>query len=269
MSGKIALVTGANSGIGLEASVALARRGFTVVMACRDRARGEEAAKLAQERSGGKTEFLALDLNSLDSVRKAAAEFKSRHEELHVLLNNAGVFLRERGTTADGFEATLGVNHLGHFLLTKLLLERMKSGARVVNVSSVAHKSAKWDWDDVQLEKGWGGWRSYANSKLANVWFTRELARRAPPGVTTDAVHPGGVATNIFRRIPGPLRWVLSKALISPEQGAAPLVMLCVDDVKGTGRYFDKMKERTASAAARDDAAAKRFWELSETLAGK
>ena len=273
MSDKhVCLVTGANSGIGLEAAVELARRGFHVVLGCRDRARGEQALREVRTRSGGSAELLLLDLSSLASVRQAAAELSRRHPRLTVLLNNAGLICTTRSTTVDGFETAFGVNHLGHFLLTRLLLPSLQAAApsRIVNVSSEAHRGARWDWEDVQLEKGFGRIRSYANSKLANIWFTRALARRLPAGVTTTAVHPGSIATNFFRNWPAPVRLGLRLFFPSPEVGARPLVRLAADEdaAAKSGVYFDKLRERLPSAAAQDDAAAERLWQLSETLAG-
>jgi NAD(P)-dependent dehydrogenase (short-subunit alcohol dehydrogenase family) len=271
-SPRVALVTGANSGIGLAASEELARRGFLVVLGCRDRARGEAAVGEVVAKSGGRAELLLLDLASLRSVREAAAELKRRHPALSLLVNNAGLWNRQRRLTADGHESTFGVNHLGHYALTLELLDALKAGApaRIVNVSSQAHHAARWDWEDVQREKRWSGVRAYADSKLANVWFTRELARRLPPGVAVNAVHPGGIATGIFRQAPGPFRGLLDAVLPGPEKGAAPVVRVACDPaLEGvSGRYFNRLKEQPPSAAGQDDVAAARLWELSRTLVG-
>lgn len=271
----VCLITGANSGIGFEAAVALANRGYHVVMGCRDQKRGEEAVATVRERSKGEAELLLIDLSSQASVRKAADELKKKHPKLKVLLNNAGVWTKTRELTKEGVEMTLGVNHLGHFLLTKLLWDNLKAAApsRVVNVASAAHRGARWDWGDPQLERWprrWGGLVAYANSKLANIWFTMELSRRLPAGVTATAVHPGGIATNIFRGAPGALRFILDRVLPGPETGARPLVRLAADgDVEGlSGVYFEKMKPSRPTALARDDEAAKKFWEYSEGLLG-
>jgi NAD(P)-dependent dehydrogenase (short-subunit alcohol dehydrogenase family) len=267
---SVALVTGANTGIGFEAAVALAKKGFHVVLGCRDKARGEEALRLVRERSAGSAELLLVDLSSQESIRRAAAESLRLHPRLKVLLNNAGLVTRTRQTTREGVETTLGVNHLGHFLLTQLLLPSLQAGApsRIVNVSSDAHRGAKWDWDDPQIERGWGTLRAYANSKLANVWFTRELSRRLPAGVTATAVHPGAIATDIWRSAPKLARVFLNWVLPSAEKGSRPLVRLAADgDVEGlSGRYFDRLKEREPSKAGQDDASAGRLWELSERL---
>lgn len=264
------LVTGANSGIGLAASVELARRGYLVVMGCRDRGRGEAAVRRVVETTGGKAELLPLDLASLKSVREAAAELKRRHPALNVLVNNAGLWSRRRRETVDGLESTFAVNHLGHFVLTLELLGALEAGApsRVVNVSSEAHRWADWDWDDVQRQKRWSGLRAYSDSKLANIWFTRELARRLPPGVTTNAVHPGGIATGIFREAPGWVRGLFDLVLPGPEKGAAPVVRLACDEALSgvSGRYFSRFDEKPPTPAARDDAQAARLWDYSESL---
>lgn len=270
---KVCLVTGGNSGIGLEAGVELARRGYLVVLGCRDEARGRAAVEEVQRRSGGKAELLLMDLASLASLRQAAAELRERHPKLKVLLNNAGRICDRREETRDGVEAVLGVNHLGPFELTRGLLPALQAGApsRIVNVSSAAHARASWDWSDPQLEKGWSRMRAYANSKLANIWFTRELARRLPPGVTATAVHPGVVATNLFRGWPAFVQWGMRLFFRTPEDGARPLVKLAdAPEVAGkTGVYFDRLDEKTPSAAAQDDAGAKRLWDYSEALAAK
>lgn len=270
----VCLITGANSGIGFEAAAALAERGYHVILGCRDQKRGEEAVRLVRERSRGDAELLLVDLASQGSIRKAADEVRKRHRKLKVLLNNAGIWNKTRQTTAEGIEATLGVNHLGHFLLTKLLWDGLAAAApsRVVNVSSAAHRGARWDWGDPQIERWsrWGGLRAYANSKLANIWFTMELSRRLPPGVTATAVHPGGIATNIFRDAPAFLRGVFGAVLPGPAAGARPLVRLAADpDVEGlSGVYFEKLKQSRPTELARDDQAAKKFWEYSEGLIG-
>ena len=272
MKGRVCLVTGANSGIGLATAAELAKRGASVVMACRDRSRGEAAVKLVRETAGAEPELLLLDLGSLASVRSAAETFKRSHDRLHVLVNNAGVWSSSRRLSADGLELTFAVNHLGHFLLTHLLLDVLQAGApsRIVNVSSNLHYGASIDFGDLQLEKGYGGQRAYGRSKLANVLFTRELARRLPPGITANAVHPGVIATNLVRDLPWVVRAAWNALTADAVRGAAPSVRLaCEGDVEGrSGFYFDKLQEKAPSAAALDDAAARRLWDLSAALAG-
>jgi len=273
MKGKVCLVTGATSGIGYEAALELARRGAKVVLTARDQARGEKSREaLRAAVAGADVELLACDLADLRSVRAAAAEFKTRHDRLHVLLNNAGVWHTTRKTTKDGLEETFGANHLGPFVLTNLLVDVLKASApaRVVNVSSALHYRGRMNWDDLQMEKNYDGTAAYSNSKLANVLFTRALAKRLEGSrVTVNAVHPGVIATSLSREMPKFVRVFLPYVLSTPQKGARPLVRLSADaDVDGvTGRYFDKLKEKKASAAALDDAAAERLWKVSEELA--
>jgi NAD(P)-dependent dehydrogenase (short-subunit alcohol dehydrogenase family) len=199
---KTVLITGANSGIGLETTRVLAGMGARIVMACRDRAKADPLRdQLAGETGNDQLEVMDLDLASLADIRRFAAEFGERHGRLDVLLNNAGCFSMTRQETVDGFELTFGTNHLGPFLLTTLLLPMLRDtpAARIVNVASAAHTAAKLDWDDLQMTRRYKGFPAYANSKLANVLFTFELARRlADDDVTVNALHPGHVATNIW-----------------------------------------------------------------------
>jgi len=274
MKGKICLVTGATSGIGYEAALALARSGATVVLTARDKTRGETAREAIRAAvSGAEVEVLPCDLADLASVRAAAAEFKKRHNRLHVLLNNAGVWHTSRQVTKDGLEGTFAANHLGPFVLTNLLLDVLKASApaRVVNVSSSLHSRGRMNWDDLQMEKRYDGTAAYSNSKLANVLFTRELSQRLKGArVTVNSVHPGVIATSLSRELPKVVRWALPYFLATPAEGARPLVRLCTDeDVEvTTGRYFDKLKEKKASPEALDDAAAARLWKVSEELSG-
>lgn len=271
--GPVCLVTGATSGIGFAASLELARRGAFVVLAGRDPGRVAQAAEQIQVRvPEARLDTLLVDLASLESVRKGADSFAKTHERLHVLLNNAGVWARRREATKDGFELTFEANHLGPFLLTRLLLGTLKASApaRIVNVSSQIHYRGRMRWDDLQLEKGFDGQTAYAQSKLANVLFTRELARRLPASVTANAVHPGVIATGLMRAMPWPVPLIAKAVLASPETGAAPLVRLALDaDVEGlTGRYFDKLHEKRPSDEALDDRSAARLWELSSKAVG-
>ena len=273
-AGKTALVTGANTGIGLETAVALAARGAHTILLCRDRARGEAALAAVRGRTGSsRVELLLADLASLASVRAGAKELLERHERLDVLVNNAGVWTGQRRTSPDGHELTFAVNHLGPFLLTSLLEPALAKGApaRVVNVSSTLHTSGRIDWDDLQLTRGWGAQKAYAQSKLLNVLFTRELARRlAPRRVTANAVHPGVVATDLARDFPWLVRKAIGIFFLSPSQGAEAQVWLATDPALDgkTGCYFHRKKETEASPAARDDEAARRLFRLSAELVG-
>jgi NAD(P)-dependent dehydrogenase (short-subunit alcohol dehydrogenase family) len=273
MKGKTCMVTGATSGIGREVAAGLARQGATVVIVGRDRIKCESAAQYV----GGDSSYLVADLSSQAEVRRLAEEFLQKHAVLHVLVNNAGVFMADRKTTADGIEYTFAVNHLAPFLLTNLLLEKLKASApaRVVTTSSVAHRGARIDFDDIGFEKrSYGGIKAYGQSKLANILFTRELARRlGPTGVTANCFHPGGVRTGLMEGNPARYRAVWAAAspfLLSAEKGADTGIYLASSpEVEGvSGKYFVKRKEEKPSDAALDDEAAARLWKLSEQMAG-
>src|SRR2546430_6128948 len=205
MAGKVVVITGGNTGIGKEAAVALAGRGAQVVVTSRNEERGRSARQEIAERSGNDSvEVMSLDLASFRSIRSFAADVLDRFDHLDVLVNNAGLILRQRAETQEGFEETFGVNHLGHFLLTDLLLERLRASApaRVVVVASDAHKGARQglDFDDLQAERKYRWAKAYSKSKLANIYFTRELARRLDrTGVTVNALHPGFVRSEFGR----------------------------------------------------------------------
>jgi retinol dehydrogenase 12 len=280
LDGRIALVTGATSGIGQETAVGRAARGAQVVLVGRDRARAEAARKDVTERSGNsRVDVLLADFASLDAVRALAREFCDRYPALHLLVNNAGVVMTQRTLTADGYETTLAVNHLAPFLLTHLLRERLLASgpARIVNVASDAHKFVPrgFDFDDPMAERHfgfptvWTGMRVYGMSKLANILFTVELARRLEgTPLTANAVHPGGVATRlgtntgVFGKI---MTGALRPFFKTPEQGAATSLYVATSPelANTNGRYFADSREREATSAARDGAAARRLWNLS------
>jgi retinol dehydrogenase-12 len=266
MAGKTVLVTGATGGIGLETARALARMGAAVVIGARNPVLGQAVVDRIN-REGGRAELLEIDMASFASVRRAAERFLGSHPRLDVLVNNAGVALRERQLTADGHEVTWETNFLSHFLLTRLLLPALKAAPkpRVVNVSSQAHRSGRMDWDNLELERGYGGFKAYANTKLAQVLFTRELARREP-GIAINAVHPGAIATGIWRATPKFAQWILGLVLPPPEKGAKPVVRLASSpDLDGvTRRYFKKLREADPAPTATSDADAARLWEIAE-----
>jgi retinol dehydrogenase-12 len=253
-SDRTFLITGGNTGIGLATATALARGGGRVYIACRDPERGKAAVTAIRSASGRDAAgLLPLDLSSLNSVRACAEAFLVRDEPLHVLVNNAGVG-GARGLTADGFEAHFGINHLGHFALTMLLLDRLKAsgpGCRVVNVSSELHYAATGiDWAALrQKTKSFTGMREYGVSKLCNVLFTQELARRLggigtsiDSDVTAYALHPGVIASDIWRRIPQPFRALYTRRMISTEQGAATS-LYCATSPQAAGEsglFYDK-----------------------------
>jgi len=260
MSHRTFLVTGGNTGIGLATATALAAGGANVYIACRDPDRGRAAvAAIRAVAAGGTVDLLQLDLTSLNSVRACAESFLAKDEPLHVLVNNAGLG-GGRGQTADGFETHFGVNHLGHFALTMLLLDRLKAsgpGSRVVTVSSEVHYSATGiDWDALRrTTKTVTGMREYGVSKLCNVLFTQELARRlggADADVTTYALHPGVVASDIWRRVPWPVRPLMTRRMISTEEGALTSLH-CATSAKVAGQsglYYDKCQAVDASPVA-------------------
>lgn len=282
MAGKVAMVTGAGSGQGFETALALAKKGATVVMVGRNRGRMEGPAREVRERSGnGGIEVMAADLSSMASVRGLAEGFPARHGRLDVLVNNAGVFDGERRVTEDGFEEMFAVNHLAPFLLTNLLLDALKEGApsRVVNVNSGAHALGRLDFLDLQSERRFGLMRTYGASKLANLLFTYELARRqanAGTGVAVNALDPGLTGTKIASAdkptLPGwhrALRRLMGSRLEkTPAEGAATAIFLATSpEVEGvTGRYFADGKEKRSSKTSRDAALARRMWQVSADL---
>ena len=274
MKDKVCMVTGANTGIGKVTALRIAEMDARVIIVCRDQQKGEAALNDIKQQSGNANiELLLCDLSSQTQIRRLADEVKARHERLDVLVNNAGLYLPRRTTTEDGFETTFAVNHLAYFLLTNLLLEMIKKSApaRIVNVSSGAHFYGKIEFDNLQGERQYGGVAAYNNSKLANVLFTRELARRLTgTQVTANCLHPGAVATQIFRRLPKPLIWVIKALTKSPEDGAETSIYLATSPaVEGvTGKYFDNKQEKYPSRLAQDDELARNLWQVSEELTG-
>lgn len=276
MVGKICVVTGASTGIGKATAAGLARQGATVVIVCRDAGRGEAArTEIARQSAGGAVELVLADLSSMASVRALADELARRHDRLHALVNNAGVSLTRRTVTAEGIETTFAVNHLASFLLTNLLLDRLRAGApaRVVNVASAAH-SKSIDFDNLQGEKEYSTFRIYGASKLMNMLFTSELSRRLEgSGVTANSVHPGVVGTELDRDYSGALRMVFKVArlfMITPEKGAeGPVHLASAPELEGTtGQYFERKKPGRPAPIALDAGAARRLWEISAELAG-
>lgn len=277
MGGKVVLITGGTSGIGKAAATALAGMGATVVITGRNEERGKRALQEIREESGNDGVGLILaDLTVQDEVRRLAEELRERHNQLEVLVNNAGLVLSERTETPDGIETQLAINHLAPFLLTNLLLDLLKESApsRIVTVSSDAHRWAKIDLDDLQSRKRYRGMQVYGKTKLANIMFTYELAERLEgTGVTANCMHPGGVNTNFGNNQGGPMNLLfrLFKPFMrSPEQGADTLIYLASSpEVEGmTGKYLADRKVKAASDAAYDETTRKRLWEASEELTG-
>ena len=274
LSGKTCIVTGANTGIGKETAFGLARLGATVVMVCRDRERGEAAQReIKQQSRNDRLELMIYDFSSQNSIRQFAKDFKQLHDRLDVLVNNAGVVLRVRSMTEDGLESTFAINHLGYFLVTNLLLDVLKKSApsRIVSVASTAHKYGKLDLNAWPTGRDYSSFAAYANSKLANVLFTYELARRLEgTGVTANCLHPGGVGTNLFRGLPKFLQALIKLVTISPERGARTSIYLASSpEVEGvTGKYFARRRQQKSSQASHNEEAGRRLWELSAELTG-
>lgn len=279
MQGKTVLITGANSGIGLEACVKIARMGAAVVMVARDRSKGEAALADVKTRSGSKTVSLLLcDFSSQAAIHALAAEFLSRHPRLDVLINNAGLASATHRRSAEGLELSFAVNHLGYFLLTNLLLDRLERSApaRIVNVASRAHRRVSLDLDNLQFQNAkYSSLKAYGRSKLCNVLFSNELARRlAGKGVTANCLHPGVVASSIWENSSPPffLRPLLAFAkrflMISPEQGAHAIVDLATSPaLEGvTGGYYENLRRVEPSPLARDPQLAIGLWNASAKL---
>ncbi len=274
---KTILVTGATSGIGLEASVTLAREGHQVVLVGRDEAKTRRTVDEVKQRSGSsRVESLLCDFSSQASIRALAEAYRAKYDRLDVLVNNAGTVNENRTVTKDGIESTFAVNHLGYFLLTNLLLELIvkSAPARIVVVASTGHYRGTMDLEDLGFEKGgYGIMKAYTRSKLANVMMTRSLAKRLEgKGVTVNALHPGSVATRIWDGAPGwsqPILALVKKlVMITPEEGGKTLSYLATSpEVEGkTGLYFEKNKQKGCAPLARDEALAEKVWVKSAEL---
>jgi NAD(P)-dependent dehydrogenase (short-subunit alcohol dehydrogenase family) len=276
MARKVCLVTGGTAGLGLATARALAQAGATVVLIGRDPAKADRVTEEIRGRlSAGSIEFMVADLSSQSEVRRLARQFESRYDVLHVLVNNAGAIFPARTLSEDDIEMTLALNHLAYFLLTQLLLDTLKRSApsRIVNVASSAHARARLDVDDLQLARRYSPRGAYAASKLANLLFTYELARRLEgTGVTVNAVSPGLVATEFSagypRNLLGTARRALDRFAKTPEQGADTIVYLATaPEVEGvSGLYYQNRRPIQSSRRSRDEETARRLWELSEQL---
>ncbi len=275
MKDRVCMVTGANSGIGRATALELAKMGATVVMVVRNQPKGEAAmSEIKKESHNNSVDLLLADLSSLESVRQLASQFQTKYSKLHVLINNAGLFNQRRHLTPDGYEMTYAINYLAPFLLTNLLLDQLKSSApsRIVNVSSVGHYNGRINFDDLSMEKDYGGWKAYQQSKLALVLFTHELAKKLQgTGVTVNSLHPGTVATNIWSRPMGPMGFIMALPKLfmrSAKEGAETVVYLAssveVKDV--TGEYLEKLKVKKSSDESYNEEIAKRLWDVSTQL---
>jgi NAD(P)-dependent dehydrogenase (short-subunit alcohol dehydrogenase family) len=275
MQGKTVVITGATSGIGEVAAIRLAEQGARIVFTARDRARAEDTmAKLKRANSNMDHVMHMADLSTLAEMKRMGAEL-AREPQIDVLVNNAGALFNKRQETGDGLEMTFALNHMAYFVITNMLLGSLKAGARIVTVASNAHRGARLDFDDLQSRRNYVGFPVYSRSKLCNILFNRELARRiAGSGITANALHPGFVATRFGDNSGGFMRTVLKVAkplgAISPEEGAKTIIYLASSpEVVGvSGAYFFENKPATPTAEARNDEDAKRLWEISENIAG-
>ena len=277
MQGKTVVITGATSGIGEVAACSLAQQGARIVLIARDRSRGEHVlqrlAAIAPDRNHA---LHVANLSRLTEMKRAAEAIAASEPRIDVLINNAGALFVTRQVTGDALEMTFATNHMSYFVVTNLLMERLKAtpGARVVSTASDAHKRAKLNFDDLQLEKGYSGFGMYGCSKLMNILFTRELARRlAESGTTANCLHPGFVATRFADTGSGLMSLVVrgaKKFALTPEEGAKTLIYLASSpEVEGiTGKYFHRCKQETPTAAAQNDTDARRLWEISLQLSG-
>ncbi|HEX8436034.1 SDR family oxidoreductase [Archangium sp.] len=277
MEGKVCLVTGATSGLGKATATALAGLGATVILGCRDRAKGEAVKSEISAKTGNASlDLFQADLSSQKSIRQGAEDVLSRHARLHVLVNQAGLYVSQRQVTVDGLEMMFAVNHLAYFSLTHHLLPALKAAgsARVVNGSGGAEAAGNIHFDDLQGEKKWSAFRALAQSKLGNFLFTYELARRLEgTGVTTNVMHPGGVKTELGKGAGGPFGLALRLMrpfMDTPEKGAETLVYLAsAPELAGVnGGYYVKNKPAKSSARSRDKELAARLWKVSAELAG-
>lgn len=271
MKGRICLITGANSGIGKATALGLAKMGATVVMVCRNRGLGEASLAEIKVKSGNEpVELMLADLASQESVRQLVRDYKDRYQQLHVLINNAETYSTKRQVTVDGIETTFAVNYLARFLLTNLLLDTLKNSApaRIVDVAGAYHSKGRIDFDDLQGEKDYDGAHANNQSKLANVLFTYELARKLKgTGVTANCLHPGAVATSLVEKDPNypslmRLLYKLFKPFLkSPEKDAETSIYLATSpEVEGTtGKYFVNKKEAKSSKESYDESVSKRL----------
>lgn len=275
LQNKTAIVTGANSGMGMATVRALSDMGAKVIMLCRSEKRGTEALEKLSSEKYRDLELILCDLGNYDSIRAFANIVRRGYDHIDILVNNAGFISLDRQETGEGLERQFGINHIGHFLLTMSLLDLMGEGGRIVNVASGAHKTGKIHFDDINLTKGFNVIKAYSQSKLANVLFTRELARRIKDrGITVNCCHPGAVATNIgIDRDTGfgkTVTRLLKPFFQTPEQGARTAIFLASDDSVSdvTGEYFYKCRIAKSSKRSKDMELAKKLFEFSEELVG-
>jgi NAD(P)-dependent dehydrogenase (short-subunit alcohol dehydrogenase family) len=275
MNNKLCIITGANSGIGFETTKALAEKGAYIVMVCRNEDKAEAARKqIIEETSNQGIDIVLCDFAIQAEIRKAAEEIIKTYNKIDVLINNHGFLASEKEETVDGLEMTFAVNHIGYFLFTNLLLDHIKAAesGRIISVASEAHRAGEFDPENIQLDENFSPWKAYGNSKLFNIMFTKELARRiADTNVTANSLHPGVVASNFAQSgswIMKTLFTIGKPFFVSPKKGAATSIYLATsDDIKDVnGAYFRNKKVATPRKTARDEEAAKELWEISEKL---
>ncbi len=271
LSGKLAIVTGANSGMGMATAGALSDEGAKVIMLCRSEKRGREALSKLSEVKGRDLELMLCDLGDIVSIKDFSKQIHEKYKRIDILVNNAGFISLDRQETNNGLERQFGINHIGHFILTTELLDLMGEGSRIVVVASGAHKAGKIHFDDINLKKGYNVVKAYSQSKLANVLFTRELARRVKDkGITVNCCHPGAVATNMgVDRTTGfgkTITGLLKPFFLTPREGADTAIFLATDDsVKDiSGEYFYKRQIAKSSKRSNDPVLAERLFEFSE-----
>lgn len=269
MQDKTVFITGATSGIGFEAAKVLAQKGARVVFTSRSESKGQKTLEALRQWAGHeRIHMIIADLSVLSSVREAAGQFLDQFERLDVLINNAGLWANRRTETPDGLEMNLAVNHLAPFLLTNLLMDRLQEGVggRIIMVSSEAHRSAHFNFKDPELKQRYIGFVAYAQSKLANILFTRKLAEMLDPDqVTANCLHPGVVATNLFDKVTPWLKKLFGVLMLSPEKGAETTIYLATapQAASYSGAYFVKKRPKEPSKAAQNDQTAQRIWDLS------
>jgi len=277
LTNKICLVTGATSGIGAVTVEALAEKGATVIIVGRYPKKSKSTVNRIRQKTGNSSiEFMLADLSSQEEIHCLAEQFKKKYQRLDVLINNAGAYFRSRHLSVDGYEMTFALNHLGYFLLTNLLLNTLKASvpARIINVSSNAHERGRINFEDLQRQRNYHGFEVYAQSKLANILFTYELAKRLKgTGITVNALHPGGVATNLGRNngwIRHIIKRLVKRKLISPVDGAQTSIYLATSkDVQGvTGKYFVKSKSVPSSKTSYDEVLGHQLWKVSAEMTG-
>ncbi|MCF8459269.1 MAG: SDR family oxidoreductase [Flavobacteriales bacterium] len=281
MKGKTVVITGGNAGIGKATAIALAKKGAEIVITSRSESNAKAAVAEIKSTSGNPAvSYVLVDLSSQKSVRKAAEELKTKCPQIDVLINNAGCYISDLQLNVDGIEMQFGTNHIGHFLLTNLILDNIKASgkARIINLSSIAHKSTRaLNFDDINYQKeDYGGWKSYSRSKFCNILFTKELALRLEKdGITVNAVHPGGVRTEIAEKNANwftKLGWIVMKPLmITVEKGAATSIHLASSpQVEGiSGHYWAMSKQYWSNKPSQDPELAKNLWLKSEELIGQ